>query len=128
MTQRLNDRDDLLEVSQPTELGESLKELNTDSIDPVSNMTSMDMRSRLGGMEVGSILALDTLVAMRFLPSKTINITRQKKRLSVSLDGKGRAEIVDIVAGKREIDNEKGFGGFGERLKGMFGMNKGDKK
>jgi len=128
VTQRLNDRDDLLEVSQPTELGESLKELNTDSIDPVSNMTSMDMRSRLGGMEVGSILALDTLVAMRFLPSKTINITRQKKRLSVSLDGKGRAEIVDIVAGKREIDNEKGFGGFGERLKGMFGMNKGDKK
>lgn len=91
-------------IIQATELGESLKELNLDNIDPITRMSGIDMRARLHGLEIASILAMDALVALKFLPTSCLAFTRQKKRLSVSLEGKGRGEVVDIVAGKKEHD------------------------
>lgn len=91
-------------VGQPTELGDSLKELNKDVLDKITNMSGMDMRARLNPIEISSILALDSLVALRFLPLDALRITRQKKRLSVSQNGKGREEIVSIVQGKQNRD------------------------
>jgi len=95
------------DISQPTELGESLKELNNDDL-ATNRVSNIDMRSRLHPIEVPSILAVDTLVAFKLLPISCLGFTRQKKRLSVSIEGKGRQEIVDIVAGKREQDVKGG--------------------
>lgn len=109
-------------VMQPTELGETLKELNLDTLDTNIRMSGIDMRARLHHSEVTSILALDALVSLGVLPTKCLVFTRQKKRLSVSLEGKGREEIVNIVAGKRELEAKSGISGVGDRVKNFFGM------
>ncbi len=109
-------------IQQPTELGDTLKELNKDDIEATSRMSGIDMRARLAPFEVQSVLALDALVSLGILPTKCLAFTRQKKRLSVSLQGLGRKEIVDIVAGKREQDAKMGIGGMGDRFKNFMGM------
>ena len=111
-------------IIQPTELGDSLKHLNDDSLDTATRMSGIDMRARLHPMEVSSVLALDALVAMGVLPSRCLAFSRQKKRLSVSIGGKGREEIVNIVGGKRDQDAKAGMMGFGDKVKGFMGMNK----
>lgn len=102
-------------VVQPTELGDSLKQLNQDEIELVSRMSGIDMRARLHPFEISSVLALDALVSLGVLPTKCLAFTRQKKRLSVSEGGLGRKEIVEIVAGKQERDKQAG---------GMMGWGK----
>ncbi len=109
-------------IVQPTELGDTLKELNKDSIEPNTRMSGIDMRARLHPFEISSVLALDALVSLGVLPTSCLAFTRQKKRLSVSLNGKGRDDIVNIVAGKKEQD-AKMAGGFGDKVKGFFGMS-----
>lgn len=108
-------------ITQPTELGESLRELNSDTIDKDSRLSDIDMRSRLHHTEISSILALDSLVAFGICPLKVLVFTRIKKRLAVSQDGKGREEIVQIVGGKQEREMRSGMGGFTDRVKGFFG-------
>ena len=110
-------------VIQPSELGDSLKELNQDDLESDTRMSGIDMRSRLHYLEVPSVLALDSLVSLGVLPVKCLTFTRQKKRLSVSIDGKGRQEIVDIVQSKRDQD-VKSLKGLGDRFKNFMGMNK----
>src|SRR4030067_1827447 len=60
----------LQNIVQPTELGETLKELNRDEIEAHTGMSGIDMKSRLHYIEVENILAMDTLVALRVLPSR----------------------------------------------------------
>lgn len=115
-------------ILQPTELGDSLKELNKDDIEVTTRMSGIDMRARLHPIEIASILALDALVSLGVCPTKCLAFTRQKKRLSVSLAGKGREEIVNIVAGKREQDAKAGFSGMGDRVKNFMGMGTGQQK
>lgn len=98
------------EIITPTELGESLKELNVDTITNDTKMSGIDMRARLHPVEITALLALDAIVGFRFLPQNCLAFTRQKKRLSVSIDGKGRQEMVNLVVGKREADQMKGLG------------------
>lgn len=112
---------DVTNINQTTELGDSLKELNQDELD-TNKMSGIDLRANLYPTEVTYILGLDSLVVLGVLPQKCLGFTRQKKRLSVSINGKGREQIVDLVSGKREGDKEKGLvGGFKEGLKGFFG-------
>jgi len=102
-------------VITPTEISElqgSLQELNNDSVNPLSRNSGIDLRTRLFNTEIASITVLDTLVAFNFLPMSIVPFTLQKKRLAVSLKGKGRDEIVEIVGGKRESDIQKSSGGF----------------
>ena len=110
-------------IVQPTEMGDTLKELNKDNLEPNTRMSGIDLRSRLHYAEVPSILAVDTLVALKFLPTSVLSLTRQKKRLSVSIDGKGRDDIVNIVAGKREQE-QKALSGFMDRGKNFMGGGK----
>lgn len=98
----------IIPITQTTELGDSLKELNKDFIDTQTRTSDIDLRARLHPIEISSILALDALVAFGVCPTKCLAFTRQKKRLSVSLLGKGRKEIVDIVAGKRDLEKDTG--------------------
>ena len=112
----------LTPINQSTELGDSLKELNLDILEPNTRMSSIDMRAKLHPLELSSILALDTLVSLGICPHKCLLFTRQKKRLSVSEDGKGRDQIVEIVGGKKEQDVRSGFGGAMDRFKTNIGM------
>jgi len=112
--------DAITEVTQPTEMGEMVKEINNDNIERESRMSGIDMKSRLHPMEVPALLGLDSLVALRFLPKEIINFSRQKKRLSVSLNGLGRSEIVSLVQGKQDIEqNKTGF--FGRMINNFKG-------
>jgi len=107
-------------IITPTEISElqgSLQELNNDKVNPISRNSGIDLRTRLHNTEIASITVLDTLVAFNFLPMSIVPFTLQKKRLAVSLRGKGRDEIVELVAGKRESEQvaQKGF--FGNMFK-----------
>ncbi len=103
-TTRINPNTDMQDIVSPTELGETLKELNDDTLDPVTRMTSIDTRTRLTPIETRSVLAMDSLVGLGVAPSMCLAITRQKKRLNISLMGLGRKEMVETVVGKREHD------------------------
>lgn len=111
----------ITQIKEASELGDSLRELNKDDIEK-SRMSGIDMRARLHYIEVSSILAVDSLVAFKFLPVPCLAFTRQKKRLSVSLQGRGRQEIVDIVGGKKEQDAKVAGMNMGDRFKSTFGM------
>jgi hypothetical protein len=113
--------DGVQNIIQPSELGESLKELNLDSVDS-ERLSGIDLRSRLHHIEVSAILAVDTLIAFKFLPMSAVIFTRIKKRLSVSQDGKGREEIVDMVRGKRQGDIDRGTGSFVDKMKSGLGL------
>lgn len=112
---------DVTPIFQPSEMGDTLKELNRDDIEYPTRMSGIDLRARLHHAEVGSVLALDALVSLGILPTKCLAFTRQKKRLSVSIDGKGRNDIVNIVAGKKEQDAK--ISGFTARVRNFMGTS-----
>jgi hypothetical protein len=97
----------------------SLQELNKDEINKSDKTSGIDLRSRLHPIEISSIVILDNLVALKFLPVTVIPVTLQKKRLNVSEGGKGREEIVNIVRGNNETQIQKG-GGMTRGLMSMF--------
>ena len=102
--------------SDDTELGQVMKNLDSDKVDQNTKMSSIDFNSRLTGQEINACLVIDELTRLGILPNE-IGLTRQKKRLSVSLEGKGREEKVRIVAGERE---QRAGATFGERVKNLF--------
>ena len=117
--------DGVTNIQQNTELEGSLKELNADSINPETRMSQIDMRSRLHAIEISAVLAVDALVAFGVLPQKCLTLSTQKKRLNVSEEGKGRQEMVELVAGKTDRDVKMGsMGRMGEGIKNFFGMGK----
>lgn len=96
------------DIKETNDLSETIKELNEDKLDLETGMSGIDMRSRLSHFEIPAILQVDTLVALNVLPVECLPLTRQKKRLSVSLGGLGRREIVKIATGRTE-DEKKDF-------------------
>lgn len=115
-----NDNHNDLGIITPTEISElqgSLQELNNDTVNVVNRTSGIDLRIRLYNTEIASITVLDTLVAFNFLPMSIVPFTLQKKRLAVSLKGKGRDEIVELVRGKKEDDSNKSSGMFGNFFK-----------
>jgi len=112
----------IIPVNQPTELGESLVNLNEDEVDPRTRMSGIDLRARIHPSVMPYFGAMDALVRFGVMPRRCSDFTRQMKRLTVSERGLGRQEIVDVVSGKQEQDARKAGGGFGERMKGLFGM------
>ena len=117
--------DGVTNITQNSELEGSLKELNADAIDPQTRMSQIDMRSRLHPIEISSVLAIDALVGFGVLPQKCLILSTQKKRLNVSEEGKGRQEMVELVAGKTDRDIKMGtMGRMQEGFKNFFGMGK----
>jgi len=102
----------IINSNEISELQGSLQELNNDKIDLTNRTSGIDLRTRLFNTEIAAITVLDTLVAFNFLPMSIVPFTLQKKRLAVSLKGKGRDEIVELVRGKKE-DEAKRSGFFG---------------
>lgn len=107
-----------IDINDNHNLGEIIKELNNDKVDKNSKMSNIDMNARLNNIEISSILALDSLVSMQFLPLKCLDFTRQKKRLSVSLGGEGRKEIVQIFNSNETGQNENKGNNYIKRLMG----------
>ena len=112
------------DIVQPTELGEVVREFNSDVIEDHTRMSTIDMKTRLHWIEVNSVLAMDTLVAFRVCTSRCLSFTRQKKRLNVSIDGMGRRENVELVVGKRERDVSmtQPNMSFGDKFKSALGI------
>lgn len=107
---------DEIRIQEKTELGEVMDNLDSDKIDPSSRMSSIDFNARLSGTEISSIMVIDELTRLGIFP-ESAGITRQKKRLSVSLNGKGRDEKVEVVRGERS--NRSG-GGMMEKFGNLF--------
>jgi len=104
----------------PSELGDTLKELNKDDLDPVTKMSGIDMRSIIHPLDISNIAAFDSLVWLDFLPVKSLAITRKMLRLAVSQHGKGREHMVDVATGKRDHDVRANTGAIA-RIKNFAG-------
>jgi hypothetical protein len=102
-------------IQESSDISQTIQELNDDSL--TDNFSAIDMKTRLLNIEISSIIAVDCLVGMGFLPKQAGFITRSKKRLAVSLNGRGREEIVNIAGGLR--DNKAGTS-FMDKFSGMF--------
>jgi len=98
------------------ELSQVMRQMDTDIVDPDTKMSSIDFNSRLNREEISASLIFDEFVRLGILPSG-FGLTRQKKRLSVSLDGKGREEKVAIVNCEREA---KAGNSFGSKIASLF--------
>jgi len=105
-------------IQEQSDVAQTIKELNDDVMQS-DKFSSIDMKTRLIGIEISSIIAVDSLVSLDFLPPEASFITRSKKRLSVSLKGRGREEIVGIAQGLQDKEQ----GGF-SKLGALFGGNK----
>jgi hypothetical protein len=91
-------------ILEATELGDVMKYMHEDKLEDDKSMTTIDMKSRLGMIEISGMVCVDFLIGSSFLPQHCIALTRTKKRLNVSLRGLGRQEMVAVVVGKREQD------------------------
>lgn len=126
MSEEEVDFDDEIRVSEQTELGQVMENLDSDKVDDKTGLSTVDFNTRIKGYERGAILINDELQRLgifTFLNSSpkpsanTSSLTRPFKRLSISLDGKGRDEKVQLTQNQRE---HVSGGSFGERLKGLF--------
>ena len=88
--------------TEETDIAQVIRHLNDDTTEHNTKMSAIDMKARLNIMEIPAILAIDNLVALGVFPQECLQLTRQKKRLSVSKGGQGRAEIVRIAVGNRD--------------------------
>lgn len=108
-------------IMQASELGETMDKMNNDDYNPNTRFSNIDMRTRLFNYsERNAIIAIESMSGLRMMPQECTTPTRSIKRLNVSMMGKGRQEMVDIVAGKREHDKQSS--GFGDKIKGFLGM------
>lgn len=88
-----------------------IRELNSDEQDFNTKMSSIDMRSRLTNSEQLALTVLDSSVLIGAMPSYCLNISRQYKRTTVSIEGKGREEAVQMAVGIRKDKSKKGMFG-----------------
>jgi len=92
---------DLARPEGSNDLKEALTALNDDSTEK-DGFSKIDMRTRLSSFEIPAIISVDVLVSMNVLPKECLKLTRSKKRLAISLKGKGREEMVSIVRSEQE--------------------------
>ncbi len=95
-------------INQDTELGQVMKNLDSDRIDKDTMMSDIDFNAKLTIEESSAVLVFDELQRMGILP-KDLGLTRQKKRISRSLEGWGSEQKVRIVQGDREAKSGHGF-------------------
>ena len=115
-------------ITEPTEIGEFMRELNDDTIDEGTGMSSIDMKSDLDPFQVSGCTAIETLIICEMIPRGFIGYTRQIKRNSCSKNGRGRDDMVKAMVGEKEHKEGMGSGGFGQKvgdsIKTAFGVQK----
>lgn len=87
-------------IMEKSEMSQVFEHLDDDSVDSVTKMSTMDTNARLSANRISSVLRCDELMRAGIYPAD-LGISRQLKRLSVSLDGKGREEKVRIAEADR---------------------------
>lgn len=108
-------------IQQKSDLAQSLEILDDDSIDPQTRMSNIDMNAHLAYVEKNALGVIDFLVSVGFLPDQSLALTRQMKRLSVSVGGRGREQKVAMVTGDRAHAERAGGGGsLIDKAKAMF--------
>lgn len=116
---RLDDKIDILNKelieSNKSEVGEVFNNLDNDEPNIKTQMSNIDFNARLTNIEINNCIIIDELRALGILPENA-QITRQKKRLSVSQEGKGRAEKVEIASASRKSELSGRSGGFFNKL------------
>jgi len=111
------------QVTIPAEMAETMKELNSDKLDPTTRMSSIDLKSVLSPFEIAPLLAVDTLVSMGVMPRSCLVLSRQKKRLNVSQNGVGRDQMVKVTQGMREHEAKTAAaGGAMDKTKNFAGL------
>jgi len=93
--------------NEKSEMGEVFENLDQDVTDDKTGMSTIDFNARLLDIEIASCLRIDELKRIGILPD--MRLTQQKKRLSVSKDGLGRSEKVQISGGLTERRQGGGF-------------------
>jgi len=101
----------ITQIQQHTELGEAIDKLNSDIYDHSKNASSIDFVSNIPKISFPFIVALDALAQMHVLPQKSIKLTLAFKRNAPSIDGQGREQVVKVVAGRRDDEERRSFGG-----------------
>jgi len=101
--------------AEKTELGEAFSHLDNDDVNIKTGFSNIDFNARLSQLEINNCIIFDELKAKGILPFDA-NITLQKKRMSVSLLGKGREEKVTIASGSREAELQGRRGGMLSKL------------
>ena len=94
---------------EKTEVGEVFDNLDDDSTDS-SRSSKIDFNARLTHTEVTNCIIIDELVGLGILP-ESAKITRRKKRNSVSINGLGRQEKVEIASASRSAELSGKSGG-----------------
>lgn len=94
-------------ITDKSELAQVFDSLDNDDIKS-QNMSNIDFNTRLTKSESNGCLVMDELQRMGLLPMN-FSLSRQKKRLAVSLNGEGRKEKIDIVRSERENTSSSGF-------------------
>lgn len=113
--------DDIREINEEAQLiqkspmAEVFENLDNDTLDPRTNMSSIDFNSNLTEFELSACLIMDELDRKGL---QRTTLPRQKKRLSTSLKGLGRSQKTQIFAGERNHQAKTGF------LDGFLGMFK----
>ncbi len=113
--------------TNPTELGDTMREIDRDVLDPITKMTSIDSKSFITEDDRDNITAFNSLVTMRMITPKCLAITRQFLRVSKSIEGKNLQISRDIAIGQHTREAEKQ--GFMAKIKNNFmGKNKDQEK
>jgi len=114
---------DVTYMQQPTEVGDAMKSLDSDIVDPSTKHSSIDQNTVFSNIEKMSHLVVDSLVTHSFLPLHNRDMSRLSKRLSVSVNGIGRRQKVEVATGIMNKNKENGS--LIDKAKQFFG---GDKK
>ena len=96
----------MIDLKDTTELGETLGHLNKDT-ENERRLSSVDFVSRLNGLQIPAISCVEFITAHGVISRDAKEITRIIKRNVISLEGKGRDDIVNIAVGKTERDIRK---------------------
>lgn len=94
-----------------SEVGEVFQNLDTDEPHRETRMSNIDFNARLSSLDISNCMIIDELQSLGILP-ELARLTRQKKRLSVSFEGRGRQEKVEIASASRGADLSGKSGGF----------------
>jgi hypothetical protein len=103
----VNDDVDFTPVDENTEKAAVIKELNRD-VNEGDGFSSIDTKTKLSPLQISGIMAVDVLTASNFLPFICTIFTRSAKRLNVSANGGGRKDIVEIMRGAAEDEQNRG--------------------
>ena len=97
----LADNGNVGHIQETSDMSQTIRELNDDASDR-DGFSKIDMKSRLTNDEISAILTIDALINMKVFPEEVRFLTTTKKRISPSLEGKGRDEVVKIAQGMQQ--------------------------